>query len=129
MSKLDNCTRDQGYFMVPQQLSFAESVHVCRKLSGAPISYTNTSEFLELVYHLSLASNMRAAGCTETLEDGSSSVQVWAGGSDEVTEGVWTTWDTRQDIQVDSGHFVTQLPLTNGDKYLASTLGGEQTVQ
>ena len=102
MSKLDNRTRDQGYFMVPQQLSFAESVHVCRKLSGAPISYTNTSEFLELVYHLSLASNMRAAGCTETLEDGSSSVQVWAGGSDEAMEGVWTTWDTRQDIQVDT---------------------------
>ena len=91
---------EKGYFLVPQQLSFDEGVHMCKKLSGSPISYTTKTEFEEIIHHLSLSSNMRAPGCVERLEDGSSSVQVWGGGSDEAREGTWTTWDTGREIKV-----------------------------
>ena len=92
--------RDTGYFMVPQPLSFAESVHVCKKLSGTPISYVNETDFNDLVYFLSLASNMRASGCAQTLGDGSTSMKVWGGGSDEAREGAWVTYDSHQAIEV-----------------------------
>ena len=89
--------------MVPHKLSFDESIHVCKKLSGTPVTFTNKTTFDDIVHHLSLASNMRASGCVQTLEDGSRSVQVWGGGSDEAREGVWTTWDTNQKIEVGVG--------------------------
>ena len=92
--------RDTGYFMVPQPLSFAESVHVCKKLSGTPVSYVNETDFNDLVYFLSLASNMRASGCAQTLGDGSTSMKVWGGGSDEAREGSWVTYDSNQAIEV-----------------------------
>ena len=91
--------------MVPHKLSFDESIHVCKKLSGTPVTFTNKTIFDDIVHHLSLASNMRASGCAQTLEDGSRSVQVWGGGSDEAREGVWTTWDTNQKIEVGAGEF------------------------
>ena len=37
--------KDRGYFMVPQKLTFVESRHICKKLTGAPISYTDKAEF------------------------------------------------------------------------------------
>ena len=86
--------------MVPQKLTFEESRHTCKKLTGAPISYTDKTEFEAIVHFLSLSSNMRAPGCGERLEDGSTNLQVWAGGSDEAREGVWTTWDTNKEIDV-----------------------------
>ena len=89
--------------MVPHKLSFDESIHVCKKLSGTPVTFTNKTIFDDIVHHLSLASNMRASGCVQVLEDGSRSVQVWGGGSDEAREGVWTTWDTNQKIEVGVG--------------------------
>ena len=92
--------------MVPHKLSFDESIHVCKKLSGTPVTFTNKTIFDDIVHHLSLASNMRASGCAQTLEDGSRSVQVWGGGSDEAREGVWTTWDTNQKIEVGAGEFL-----------------------
>ena len=92
--------QEKGFFMVPQPLSFDESVHVCKKLSGSPISYTSKTDFEKIIHHLSLSSNMRASGCVERLEDGSSSVQVWGGGSDEVREGTWNSWDTGREIKV-----------------------------
>ena len=97
--------KENGYFMVPHKLSFDESIHVCKKLSGTPVTFTNKTIFDDIVHHLSLASNMRASGCAQTLEDGSRSVQVWGGGSDEAREGVWTTWDTNQKIEVGAGEF------------------------
>ena len=86
--------------MIPQKLTFEESRHICKKLTGAPISYTDKAEFESIVHFLSLASNMRAPGCGERLGDGSTNLQVWAGGSDEAREGVWTTWDTNKEIDV-----------------------------
>ena len=59
-----------------------------------------TPLFEAIVHFLSLSSNMRALGCGERLEDGSTNLQVWAGGSDEAREGVWTTWDTNKEIDV-----------------------------
>ena len=92
--------KDRGYFMVPQKITFEESRHICKKLTGAPISYTDKAEFESIVHFLSLSSNMRAPGCGERLGDGSTNLQVWAGGSDEAREGVWTTWDTNKEIDV-----------------------------
>ena len=90
----------QGYFLVPQPLTFTEAGHVCSKLAGAPASYTSEAEFSDLLRFLSLASNMRASGCVEPLADGSTRLQVWGGGTDEAREGTWTTWDTDKKIEV-----------------------------
>ena len=101
--------------MVPQPLSFAESVHVCKKLSGTPVSYVNETDFNDLVYFLSLASNMRASGCAQTLGDGSTSMKVWGGGSDEAREGSWVTYDSNQAIEVTRfmQHATKQFPWKN----------------
>ena len=93
-------SRNQGYFMVPQKLSFLESLHVCNKLTGTPISYVDKTDFNNIVSFLSLSSNMKAAGCVRSLDDGYTQVEVGAGGSDEAREGVWTTWDTEETIEV-----------------------------
>ena len=99
--------RDLGYFLVPQQVSFDESIHVCQKLSGTPVTFTNKTEFDGIVNYLSGASNMRASACVETLEDGSTSIQVWGGGTDEAREGVWTSWDGHKEIEVGVMHLTT----------------------
>ena len=88
--------------MVPQKVSFFESLHVCKKLTGTPISYVDKRDFNNIVSFLSLSSNMKAAGCVKTLDDGSTQAEVGAGGSDEAREGVWTTWDTEETIEVGS---------------------------
>ena len=91
---------DAGYFLVPQAVSYVESFHVCKKVSGTPVSFTSKAEFTAIVHHLSSSANMRSPGCVEVLEDGSTHVEVWGGGSDADREGTWTTWDTRQGIEV-----------------------------
>ena len=92
--------QDRGYFMVPQKLSFDESKHVCKKLSGSPLSYTSKADLEAVVHFVSGSSNMRASACIEALEDGSTSVQVWGGGMAGEDRVNWTTWDTNQYIEV-----------------------------
>ena len=92
--------RDLGYFLVPQQVSFLESIHLCKKLSGTPVTFTNKTDFDDIVHFLSSASNMRASPCVETLDDGTTSIQVWGGRTDEAEEGVWTSWDAQKEIEV-----------------------------
>ena len=113
--------RDLGYFLVPQQVSFDESIHVCQKLSGTPVTFSNKTEFDAIVHFLSGASNMRASACVETLEDGSTSIQVWGGGTDEAREGVWTSWDGHKEIEV--GVIPDREYTEVGKILLASTLG------
>ena len=84
--------REQGHFLVPHMHTFDEAVHVCRKLSGTLISYTDRAEFDDLIYFLSRASNQRASQCALH--------GAWAGGSDRGNEGVWTSWNTKEDIKV-----------------------------
>ena len=85
--------------MVPQKLNFQESLHVCKKLAGKVISYTDRDEFDDIVYFLSLTPNMRSPACID-IKESSSLLQVWAGGSDEQVEGVWRTYDNNTSIQV-----------------------------
>ena len=87
--------------MVPQQLNFQESLHVCKKLSGKVISYSERDEFDDLVYYLSLTNNMRASACTEDKES-SSLLQVWAGGTDAEVEGIWRKHDHNTSIKVNT---------------------------
>ena len=91
--------QDRGLFMVPHKLTFAESLHTCKKLSGSLVSYTSSQEFDDLLYFLSLSENMKAGGCVEELEDGNN-IEVWAGGTDQDKEGDWVTWNTKENIQV-----------------------------
>ena len=91
--------REQGHFLVPHKHTFDEAVHVCRKLSGTLISYTDKAEFDDLIYFLSRASNQRASQCVFT-ETEKPFMTAWAGGSDRGNEGVWTSWNTKTDIKV-----------------------------
>ena len=92
-------TREEGLLLVPQKLSFQESLHVCRKLSGQVVSYSQLEGFKEIVFFLSLSPNMRASSCSEA--SGASRVlQTWGGGSDLYEETVWRTYNTAEDIKV-----------------------------
>ena len=85
--------------MIPHRHTYSESVHVCKTLSGSLISYVTQNEFEDLTYFLSLSENMKAVNCVDTAE-GSTKIKVWAGGTDEIKEGVWETWNTRKLVQV-----------------------------
>ena len=85
--------------MVPHKLTFEESLHTCKKLSGSLASYVNKTEFDNIVYFVSLTKNMNSQGCIEKLEDGNN-IEVWAGGMDDRQEGLWETWNTREPIKV-----------------------------
>ena len=85
--------------MVPHKLTFEESLHTCKKLSGSLASYVNKTEFDDIVYFVSLTKNMNSQGCIEKLEDGNN-IEVWAGGMDDRQEGLWETWNTREPIKV-----------------------------
>ena len=89
----------KGLFMVPHRHTFSESVHVCKTLSGSLTSYVTQNEFEDLTYFLSLSQNMKAVNCVDTAE-GSTKIKVWAGGQDEIQEGVWETWKQRQLVEV-----------------------------
>ena len=92
-------TREEGLLLVPQKLSYQESLHVCRKLSGQVVSYSQLEEFKDLVFFLSLSRNMRASACSE-VSGASRVLQTWGGGSDLLEETVWRTYDTAEDIKV-----------------------------
>lgn len=99
-------TDQKGLFLVPHRHTYSESVHVCKTLSGSLISYVTQNEFEDLTYYLSLSENMKAVNCVETAE-GLTKIKVWAGGTDEVKEGVWETWNTRQLVEVNLKNFLT----------------------
>ena len=89
----------RGLLMVPHRHTFSESVHVCKTLSGSLTSYVTQNEFEDLTYFLSLSQNMKAVNCVDTAE-GSTKIKVWAGGQDEIKEGIWETWKQRQLVEV-----------------------------
>ena len=121
----DVCSmQEQGLFMVPQQLSFQESVHSCKKMSGRVASFTQRQEFEDIVRFLSLRQNMRASACSEDREDGSSLLQVWAGASDQEVEGVWRT---HNNSVVNVRHLSFIEGFTN--IAVAFTMGRKQTLQ
>ena len=90
---------DHGFLMVPHKQSFTESLHVCKTLSGSLLTYTNKTAFEELIYYLSLSMNMKSQGCVEQ-SDESTKISVWGGGNDGIQEGLWETWNTREEIKV-----------------------------
>ena len=90
---------DNGLFMVPHKMSYEESLHFCKKLSGNMFSYTNKTDFDGLIYFRPLQSNMKSTGCIEKVED-SNNIEIWAGGTDGFKEGYWETWNSREPIQV-----------------------------
>ena len=92
-------TDQKGLFMVPHRHTFSESVQVCKTLSGSLTSYVTQNEFEDLTYFLSLSQNMKAVNCVDTAE-GSTKIKVWAGGQDEIKEGIWETWKQRQLVEV-----------------------------
>ena len=96
----DICTQDQkGLFMAPKKFDFKESIHVCKKISGNMISYTNKDDFEKFVNFLSLSRNMKSSDCIETLQD-VNRIMSWGGGNDEVVEGIWKTWNNQKIIMV-----------------------------
>ena len=90
---------DNGLLMVPQKMNFRESVHTCKKLSGNVVTYVDKSRLDEYVYFLSLSRNIKSSACMEPLDE-TNRLEVWTGGSDGISEGNWTTWDTFNAIQV-----------------------------
>ena len=90
---------DKGLLMVPQKLSFEESVHVCKKTGGSVISYRNQTDFEKYVHFLSLSQNMKSNVCAQNLET-ENKAEIWAGGTDNLEEGVWKTWDGQEKIEV-----------------------------
>ena len=97
----DICTHNnKGLLLVPQKLSFEESIHVCEKVGGSVISYVKKTDFEKYVNFLSLSTNMRSSACMKNLD---TSV-IWAGGSDIIEEGEWRTWDKPEKIEVKYHH-------------------------
>ena len=89
---------EESLFLVPHKLSYEESLHMCKKLSGRMMSYTNKSEFDNMMRFLSHGSNMKSV-CVEQGEE-NTNINIWGGGTDAITEGVWETWNTREAIEV-----------------------------
>ena len=85
--------------MVPKKFDFEESLHVCKKLSGNVISYNNKTDFDTFVSFLSLSRNMKSPDCVETVKN-AYKIMTWGGGTDEVSEGDWRTWNTQKQIKV-----------------------------
>ena len=81
---------EQGLFLVPLKLSFFESQHMCRKLSGHIVSYTEKSEFDEIVHFLASSNNVKSSVCFEDNED-AREVNIFTSGTDEYSEGLWET--------------------------------------
>ena len=96
----DICTHnDKGLLMVPQKLTFEESIHVCKKVAGSVISYVNKTDFEKYVHFLSQSRNMKSTACIQNLEN-ENKAEIWAGGTDNMVEGVWKTWNGHKEIEV-----------------------------
>ena len=109
--------------MVPHKQSFTESLHVCKTLSGSLLTYTNKTAFDELIYYLSLSINMKSQGCVEQ-SDESTKISVWGGGNDGIQEGLWETWNTREEIKVSVKNIIIFGPFDS----LVSPLGRCKTI-
>lgn len=81
---------EQGLFLVPLKLSFYESQHMCKKLSGNIVSYTEKSGLDEIVHFLASSNIVKSNICFEDNED-AREVNVFTSGTDEYSEGVWET--------------------------------------
>ena len=93
----DICSHnDKGLLMVPQKLTFEESIHVCEKVAGSVITFVNKTDFEKYVNFLSLSTNMRSSACMKNPD----TAVIWAGGSDIIEEGIWKTWDKQENIEV-----------------------------
>ena len=78
--------------MIPHKMDFAEGSHVCGKISGRLASYVTEPELGRLVHHLAQPENRAARGClTEQ-----NMLQVYLGGTDRDTEGLWTTLQSKE---------------------------------
>ena len=87
--------QEKGLFLIPLKLTFSESQHMCRKLSGDLVSYTEKSEFEEIVHFLSSSNNVKSNVCFEDSKD-AREVNVFTSGTDDFTEGYWETRDRDQ---------------------------------
>ena len=92
-----------GMVMVPHKLSFKESLHMCSKMSGKMTTYINQTEFTTILHHLGSPANMKAKECSTVLDSDTNEIQVYLGGTDDDKEGVFTTWYSRQLIEVERG--------------------------
>ena len=96
----DICTHNsKGLLMVPQKLNFEESIHICEKVAGSVITFVNKTDFEKYVNFLSLSKNMKSTACIQNLENENKAV-IWAGGSDNIKEGEWKTWDRQDKMEV-----------------------------
>ena len=87
--------------MIPHRLEFDEGARYCDKISGRLASYVTREEFEEIVYHLSLTENMQAQPCVKSGDrEGTKMIEVYLAGTDEDTEGTWTTLYSRERIEV-----------------------------
>ena len=73
--------------LIPHKMDFGESSHVCAKISGRIADYVTESSLLRLVHHLAKPQHQEARNC---LTD-QNKLQVFVGGTDRETEGLWTT--------------------------------------
>ena len=89
----------ESLFMVPFKLSYKESLHMCKKLSGTMMTYINQTEYDNLLYFISHNSNMKSSACVDVGEE-TSNINIWGGATDGIIEGVWETWNTREPIKV-----------------------------
>ena len=87
-----------GLFLVPFKLAYEENQHMCTKLSGSMVSYTNKSDFDDIVHFLTNANNALNDVCY-TNEDDGREARVFTDGNDEFQEGDWETRD-RKNIEV-----------------------------
>ena len=87
--------------LIPHRLEFNEGLRYCDKISGRLASYVTREEFEEIVYHLSLTENMQAQPCVKSGDrEGTKMIEVYLAGTDEDTEGTWTTLYSRERIEV-----------------------------
>ena len=90
---------ETGHFIVPQKNTFAESQHLCKKLSGSVMSYINQTQFGEVVHMASHENILNIKECTEAMGD-DVMIEFWSGGTDQEEEGTWVTWNSNQPIEV-----------------------------
>ena len=73
---------------------------MCSKMSGKMTTYINKTELAEILHHLGSPASMAASECSTPLDSQTNEIQVFLGGTDEDQEGVFTTWYSRQLIEV-----------------------------
>ena len=100
--EVDVCSQSQhGLVMVPHKLNYRESLHACAKISGELVSYVDRSRFDEITHFISRSGHMNSNECSASSDsDGTRrTIQVYLGGSDMDSEGLWTTLYNKTKIQ------------------------------